>query len=238
MPSKLRTLGLAVMAAIAMSAAGASVASAQTLEAEFGSFSGTTTATSTTHLWTFGGLSGTCPHVEFEGTFTSPAKTLFLSPKNSTPCTVFALGSSHIINNGCSFDLTLNNAHSEGLTRTSAAVRLECGGSGSITFTPTVPIFGTSACTVHMSTQNLKGSLDLKINTAPAVDDLTIGPNTLGNAAGPDGITYTITEAGHTPLCPAAGHYGNGAYDISATTVRAFSDAAHMAQVRIGLVTK
>lgn len=234
MSINLKGLGLALLAAFAMSAAFASAASAQTVEGEFESASGTVTATSETHVFTAGGLSVTCPHVEFEGTFTTPTKTLAITPKFPTNCTAFGIANTHIINSGCAFDFVLNNTHSEGLKKTSAAASLQCG-SGSITLTPTIPIFGGSACTAHFLTQNVKGNVDIKVNDV-AIDDLTIGPNTLGNASGPDGIAYNITSGG-TGLCPAAGNYTNGAYHASATTGRAYSNEAHTIQVGGKLAT-
>lgn len=236
MSIKLKTLGLAAMVTFAMSLVVAPAAQAQTLEAEFESASGTVTATSTTDVFTLGlGYQFSCQHLEWEGTFLSPTRTLALTPRFNTNCTAFGVANTHIIDNGCALDLALTDEHSENRTRAKATAGIACGPGGSITITPTWPIFGLSVCTVHFYPQIFKGEIDVRINTAPVPDDFTIGPNTLGST-GSEGIAYTVTSPSG-PGCPSAGEYQNAAYHLSQTTVRAYSNNLHTVQVGAQLVT-
>lgn len=232
MSNSLKALGLAVVAAFAMSAVVASSASAQTVEAELESPTGFATATSTSDVFTAGGSQVTCNHAEFSGAFTSPTKKLSITPKY-TGCTAFGIANTHILDTGCTFDFTLKNEHSTGLTKGKATVKLNCGepATGHIVMTPTWPVFGGSVCTITFTTQNVAGELGVTVLTAPNPDDLQVDAGTVGGGA----ITYNVSQTGLG--CPSLGHHADGNYHVSQTTVRGYSNAAHTAQVGGKLVT-
>lgn len=235
MPINLKVFGLTVVAAFAMSAIVSSAASANQVEAELESASGFVTATSTTDVFTAGSSAVTCDHAEFSGTFTSPTKTLTITPKY-TGCTAFGIANTHVLDTGCAFEFTLNNTHSNNLETGSASARLECGNpaTGHIVLTPT--LFGSSHCTITFAEQNVKGSLVVTANTVEGPDDLTVDKATLGSSTEGQGIGYDVTKSGLG--CPSVKNdYTNGSYHVSTTTVRGFSDAAHKVAVGGKLIT-
>jgi hypothetical protein len=174
----LKTLGLTLIAALAMCATIASAASA----AEFHSAAAPTTISgsqSTTNSFHVPGAgSWECTNATFHSSQASTtANELTVHPEWSG-CKSFGFATMDIITTGCNFTFTQPNASTQSVTH------IVCSGNP-IRITPTV--FGGSVCTITYGSQSPSGAVDFK-----------------NEAGGKVLLTWTITGISHSAGCGAS----------------------------------
>lgn len=218
MTRNLKALGLALLAAFAMSAVAASSASAVK---EFHSdieptvLTGTDTPGTTSEFEIPGEEPTTCAGNHYEGTVaTKTAKEITIEHTVTTPCDTGGI-TTHVAFNGCHYVFTLEEGifnTAGGTTHTRGPAHIVCPAGQSITLEITVPIFAD--CIVHIGAQT---------PTIPTVDYTNQGAGTTRDVevvSTIKGIAYTVTGGG---VCPASGH---DAIFRANVTVQGFTDKA------------
>lgn len=211
MNRKLKALGLALVAAFAMSAF---VASAQAAEFHAGEAHTTSTAGQTsTHVFTagegFGGVS--CSKASFESTSTATTETFQTIKPAYSECKDSFGRTAHVTVNGCAYVF-------KGGTSTTANVDVECPEGKTIVVE--VKSGGSTICTVTIGAQTNTGIVDLHNvaggdvaieSTAGSVDNTTSGG--FFNCGISNGLH---TEGTYTGTSVAAGtNTAGGAVNIS-----------------------
>jgi hypothetical protein len=220
---KLKALGLALIAAFAMSAVVASSASATPVIGQYGAASGTVTGEGNNDVFTGGGTV-TCNHVTYEGTFVDEDSTLRVTP-SWTGCTAFGLANAHVTETGCDYLFHMTTNHTPNFT---AQATLDCQAGGHVIITVTT--FGNSVCTITFGDQDVPGDVNVT-NAGGATPTMDI--NVHGTLSG---IKYNVTTD-HSFACPSVGSYTNGEYHANGATLRAYSDVAHTNQVDVTVET-
>jgi hypothetical protein len=221
MARKIKALGAALTAALALSGIAASAASAD--EVHSGSASGFTYATADQHVTnTLTTPSGNIKcititgDVKFTGTTATEATVTGLAYHN---CTAFGL-TAHIDTMGCTYTLT-------GSTSSTGFADIVCpttagGVTHSITITPTQG--GVPICHINVPEQRIPVNIANKAETAGGIpDDIEVEPEPNFE------ITYT-SERTSTTICPTTGHHVDATYD-GKITVTGFQDASHTERV-------
>lgn len=137
MNRKFKTLGLALVAAFAMSAVVASAASAANFTASSYPASGSGGQT-TQHKFTVQGQTVTCNTASFTGSLTEASETITITPAYGN-CTAFGFVNAKVEMNGCDYDFNAGNG-------STGSVVIKCPTESSITIV-------ASTCTVHIPGQ-------------------------------------------------------------------------------------
>jgi hypothetical protein len=225
---KLKALGLALFAALAMSAVAVSSASAKPVIAKAGVASGTVTAEGNEDIFTAGaGSEVKCTSAKYEGTFTSPSSTLTVTPSWSG-CTAFGF-TAHVTDTGCNYLFHLTEAHHPTIPAFTAGATLECPEPTSHIII-TVTSFGSSICTITFGDQST-------IQTDLTVTNIAGKPDHLKVHGNLHGIKYRVTTD-DSFACPSVGEYSNGSYHAKGATLKAYKDTAHKEQVTLTVETE
>lgn len=213
---KFKVLGLALVAALALSAVTASAASAVVeFHSEDAPQSVTAEETGGGHVFTTEAGQVTCPGTKFDGTTSVKTTTTFtLRATYPTPCTAFGISTTHIVagancpNGEIGYQFHVTNVKHAGNVYTAQA-SLEC----EVRITPT--IFGFSACTATVPAQTpTEGEIELTNAGTTTTRDLTATIHM-------DKIHYSSTGGS----CGSAGAHTDGEYDGGAT-VKGYKDGA------------
>jgi len=199
---KLKFLGIALVAALAMSSVLAAAAPADVITSESAGVTTITGKMEGTDIFKVHGGEVKCNSVSYTGTFSSGASSVLLTPTYSG-CTFAGLASA-VDMNGCQY-----RANVTGGASTAGSVDIVCTGSNEITVT--APSVGTKKCIVHI----------------PAQTDLTAGAGTnIGAGATREGtgdinitnIKYSQTAGtAETGNCATADNTTGGTYTGTAT---------------------
>jgi hypothetical protein len=206
----LKFLGLALVAALAMSSVVASMASADVITSEKAGVTTLTGKQEGTDVFKVHGGQVNCTTVNYSGSFTTGASNVLVAPTYSG-CTFAGLAST-IDMNGCQYRVNINAAAGN----TTGTVDIVCSAGQEITVT--APSVGTKKCIIHVpgvagpepppKNQGLTGGtgtnvgsgttreLTLDINITNIVYSQTAGTAETGNCATADnttGGTYTGT---------------------------------------------
>jgi hypothetical protein len=196
----LKFLGLALVAALAMSSVAVSMASADVITSESGGVTSVSGSQEGTDAFKVHGGQVNCTTVTYTGSFSSGASSALVTPHYTT-CTFAGLAAT-IAMNGCQYRVNVT-----GGTSTEGSVDIVCTGSNEITVT--APSVGKAKCIVHVPAQTDLTSgtvtklgsgttreLTLDINITNIKYSQTMGTAETGNCATADnttGGTYTGT---------------------------------------------
>jgi len=172
---KFKTLGLAMVAVLAMSAFVASAAQAQYTASSYPATATATSALGNDVFTTEGGTVECASH--FEGTLTEASSSLTVTP-TYTSCKAFGFVSATVNMNGCAYIFDRESA-------SSSAATVECPAGKSIQV-----IAGN--CEVTIAAQSPTGSVST-----------SNGAGTVNAQANVTGIAYTVVKDGF--LCPFGG---------------------------------
>lgn len=205
----IKTLGLSLVAVLALGAMTATGASAAEFHAEEAGVivSGSKT---NNHVFNTGGGTVTCSTATFSGTATNATDDELTINPHYTGCTAFSIANTHVKMNGCDYLFTVEASSSSG------PVHVQCPGSAQIEVTPTV--FGFSACTVKIPGQTPTGGgvtyTNLNSESEVEVDANVTGIHytSSGGLCGSSG-----TNATYTGKAKVAGSVGGEAKDIWVT---------------------
>jgi hypothetical protein len=220
MTRNLKALGLALIAALALSAVAASGASA---EYKFTSGAGTTNTIvtgeqTTTHEFVTGGQGFKCTVAKFEGTQATATTTTATITPTYENCTYGATRPIDITMNGCTYLFTgATNAEKHGI------VHIKCPAGKVIEAHITEPA-GTNKCTLTIAEQTATGGVTYTNNLKPVPDDVTIHTT----------MTWKLTAHGEGLLCNTIKAAGSVVYK-GTTTLRAYEDVGGIegAQVKL-----
>ncbi|HST68759.1 MAG TPA: hypothetical protein VLI94_03765 [Solirubrobacterales bacterium] len=184
---KFKTLGLALVAVLALSAV---VASAAMAEGEYtaGSYpaSGTAHSAAKNDVFTTSGGTVECTS-SFAATLSEPSNHLTVVP-TYTNCVAFGFAHATVTMDGC--DYTFETPVNTGTDKWNAPVEVVCpdtaGGRDEITIT-------AGNCEVRVPTQTPSGHVGITLNTAATPNDVSVQATITG-------IDYTIVKDGF--LCP------------------------------------
>jgi len=213
MVRKLKALGLALVAVLAMSAVVASAANAGSLYNTNGTYPVTLHGeqeAEKTHVFTLtdnSNLTTTCTTATFAGTLSGTSSTATIHPTygkatGAGNCTAFGL-SAEITTTGCDYVFHIGNTITSGVY--DGTVDIVCSGTNKI-------IIVAGSCEVQVGSQNGLATVTGNNVAGSNPDDVTI-------TAEVEGIDYTVTKDGF--LCPLSGtgNFTEGDY-TGATTVK------------------
>lgn len=209
-----KAFGLAVMAAFAMSAVGASAASAEDL---FHSDSENTFITGTSyghHVFDAAGASITCNHASFVGSQVGFTATSITARATYTGCTFIGVGVD-VDMGSCAYRF-----HASGTVDV-----VDSGGNcdeDKITFHGDA-FFGLITCKVEVGEQEGLEHVGYANKVENGKEHVTVTPTVTGISG-----TATAKGGGCT-----GGAFSNGDYTTGPTTVKGYSDSAHQNQVDI-----
>lgn len=183
----IKTLGLALVAVLAMSAVVASAASAATFMSEGNVNAKVEADQSTTHTFSIEGNNVTCTTAHFEtaGEIASPASSVTVHP-TYTGCTAFGFVGSTVSTTGCDYVLTAPGKVEGG--KVGGNIEVKCGAGSKI-----VIVAGT--CEVTVAAQSFTSGLTFENVAGP--------PKTVTLKAAVTGIASTKVKDGF--LCPLNG---------------------------------
>jgi hypothetical protein len=193
MTHKFRTLGIALVAVLAMSAVAASAANA-TAQLTLGSESGTLTASQlTSQVFTTTPGTVTCGTSHQEGSWSGgkTKTTVTMTKITYSGCKAFGFLSAEVTTTGCEYIFTA------GPETKTATVELKCSGD------LTVETFG---CTIHVPSQKVGGHVTFDNNASDVTATLSLS-----------GITYTETAG--CPNAPNTALTHNGTLTGSSTII-------------------
>jgi hypothetical protein len=198
----LKFLGMALVAALAMSSALAAVASADVMTSESAAATTISGQQEGTNVMKVDGGEVKCTTVTYTGSFTSPASSASVTPTYSG-CTFVGLTTT-VDMNGCTYKGNLTAGAS-----TSGTVDIVCTGTNEITIT--APSVGTKKCILHIPAQT----------GLSTVTGTNIGAGTTREGTADINITnikYSQTAGtAETGNCATADNTTNGTYTGTAT---------------------
>lgn len=213
MTRNLKILGLAVVAALALSAVVASGASAKHHFAAPNAPTDGTGSQTTQNIFTTSGGEVKCNTATFSGTQGAiRSSSVSVTPAYSG-CTAFGFATTHVKMNGCTYEFTTPTVNLGGGQFTGEPPHVRCPAGAQIEITPT--FFG-SVCTVKVPPQTpTSGHVLYQNQGVDATRDVLV-------TSGVTGIHYTVQPGG--TLCGASGT--NGSYTGS-VTLRGYQDGNH-----------
>jgi hypothetical protein len=186
MSRNLKTLGLAVVAVLAMNVMVASVASAAN---EFHSAGAPATITgsqkSTNAFHVPGAGTVHCTSATFHSTMSNTTATELTVHPTYSGCTAFGFANAHVSTTGCDYTITQPSS-------LKSAMHVVCSGANLIRITPT---FLTSVCTVTVGSQSPAGNVSFK-----------------NEAGGKVLVTSNVTGISHSAGCAATAGAKDGTY--------------------------
>ncbi|HVQ58618.1 MAG TPA: hypothetical protein VMS60_06885 [Solirubrobacterales bacterium] len=206
---RMKVLGLALVAVFAMSAVGASAASAANFMSE-GNVEGNVEANqSTTHVFSIEGNDVTCTTAKFvSGVVASPTASVKVHP-TYTGCTAFGFVGSTVTTTGCDYNLTAPGTVEGG--KVAGNIAVECSAGSKI-----VIVAGT--CEVTVAAQSFTKGLTF--------ENVASTPKTLTLKAAVTGISSTKVKDGF--LCPLSGTGAASGTYTGNTLVKGFQGATQI----------
>lgn len=219
MRNRLKAVGVAFVASLALSAVAVTAASANGTMHYYAPDAPTvgTGFQSAPHVFktTAGEIS--CANSTFAGTAGIAVSTTLTATASYSNCVAFGFASTHIKMNKCHFLFTTPTERvSAGHYTGNSPHVVGCESGKGVEVTPTDPFFGFSVCTVTIPAQTpTSGDVTAKNEGAEATRDVFVTSNVKG-------IHYTVDGGGG--LCGATGTtHSNGEY-IGSVTLKGFDD--------------
>lgn len=224
MTRNLKALGLALFAALALSAMAASAASAKH---HFGAPKAPTDVTGsqgTQHIFTTEAGEVKCNTATFSGTQGSASTSEVTITPHYTGCTAFGFASTHVKFNGCDYTFTTPTVDITPGEFTSEPPHVLCPGTSVVEITPTIPFFGTSVCTVTVEPQTpTSGHVLYKNEGSGDTRDVLVTSKV-------EGIHYTVHGGGGTCGTTESGGktitHTDGKY-TGTVTLKGYEDGNH-----------
>lgn len=216
---KLKAVGLAFAASLALTAVATSTASAAE-GMHFHAPSAPTVGTAhqtAPHVFKTGAGEISCGASTYEGTQGPVTSTTLTVTGTFTNCIAFGFANTHINMNGCDFEFTTPTTRMSSTTYTLAPPHVQCTPeSNTIRITPTDPFFGLSVCTVTIPDQTpTEGHVIARNEGSGTTRDVHVNATV-------DGIHYTVDGGGG--LCGTTGTtHSDGEY-LGESTLKGFND--------------
>ncbi|HEX6665458.1 MAG TPA: hypothetical protein VF081_02555 [Solirubrobacterales bacterium] len=211
----IKTLGLALVAVLAMSAVVASAASAANFMSEGNVEASVEANQSTTHVFSIEGQEVTCTTAQFKtaGLIKSPASSVTVHPVY-TGCTAFGFVGSTVTTTGCDYVLTAPGTVESG--KVGGTIEVKCGAGSKI-----VIVAGT--CEVTVAAQSFTKGLTF--------ENVASSPKTMTLKAAVTGIASTKVKDGF--LCPLTGTGAATGTYTGNTLIKAFDSGSKQVGVTV-----